>query len=79
MLTAGLIRQMHILSFFFYSLQPFFVIFLRVGRFEGEGVGTAFVCFESFNVCHLTVSFPIVFEKMLPWEPNSAFKKNLRV
>jgi len=29
-----------------------FVIFLRVGRFEGEGVGTAFVYFDSFNVCH---------------------------
>jgi hypothetical protein len=41
-LAAGLIGQLQILSFFCYSLN-FFVIFLRVRRFEGEGVGTVFL------------------------------------
>jgi hypothetical protein len=29
-----------------------FVVYMTVGRFEGEGVGIAFFYFDSFNVCH---------------------------
>jgi hypothetical protein len=58
MLAAGLIGQLQILSCFCYSLQ-FFVFFLRVGRFEREGVGTAFVHFDSFNVSFLWSHFQL--------------------
>jgi hypothetical protein len=48
-------------------------VFLRVGHFEGEGVGTAFVYFDNFNII-FTISFSVVFEKLLPRELDRAFK-----
>ena len=50
----------------------FFVIFLRVGRFEGEGVGTVFVYFDSFNVCHF---YGLVFSFFF----KNCFQRNLIV
>ena len=57
-----------------FTTKFFFVIFLKLGLFEREGVGAAFVHFDSFNACRFTVSFSAVFEKLLPREPDSAFK-----
>jgi hypothetical protein len=51
-----------------------FVIFLREGHLEGEGVGTVFVILTVLMSVIVTVLLFVVFEKLHPRKTDSGFK-----